>query len=264
MGVPMLRPGKKLRTALGLDRSSVVRALCRALEEELGPPVAVTGPNARLHLGLKLMRLPIERALPLQRLVCSVLRRGSAKDAERALALPIFPTTGGRFAVPLLPTSASVISPDEIWDELLNPYFEDFLVSWEGSAGDVLRDFKIQRPSLASFLASFCAPRAGIFDQQLSLHFLECVATVGAVFSRSGASRDCEKLAQACEAAPIVVEEPGNSEGKAPKRYRAMDLVDPDDADLSQLLGMATFPPKAYCTALILPVLRKAGLAQLC
>ena len=33
-----------------------------------------------------------------------------------------------------------------------------------------------------------------------------------------------------------------------------------DDADLSQLLGTATFPPKAYCTALILPVLRKAGL----
>ena len=129
------------------DRVSVVRALCRALEEELGSSSAVTvtgneSRHSRLHHGLKAARLTTERALPLQRLVCSVLRRANKKEAERALTLPIFPTTGGRFAVPLVPSSASVISPDEGWDQLLHPFFDDFLVSWEGAAGDVLRELE--------------------------------------------------------------------------------------------------------------------------
>ena len=195
LGVPLLRPGKKLRTALGLDRASVVRALCRAVEEQLGSPSSAPTKNARLHLGLKVLRLPVERALPLLRLVCSVLRRGNKKEAERALTLPIFPTAGGVFAVPVVPATACIITPSNLWDELLSPQFPDFLLSWEGTAGDALREFDVQRPSLVNFLANFCAPRAGLFDQKLSLHFLESVAAAG-----GGASRDSEKLAQTCEA----------------------------------------------------------------
>ena len=58
LGVALLRPGKKLRNAVGLDRASVVRALCHAIESELGSPAAVaaSGPSARLHMGLKVAR----------------------------------------------------------------------------------------------------------------------------------------------------------------------------------------------------------------
>ena len=129
-----------------------------------------------------------------------MLRRENKKEAERSLSLPIFPTVGGKFAVPLIPASASIMSPNDAWDESLSPHFPDFLISWEGAAGELLREFEVQRPSLANFLANFCAPRAGLFDQQLSLHFLESIAALGTVFKASGASRDCEKLAQVCEA----------------------------------------------------------------
>jgi len=76
LGCFLARPGRKLRTALGLERASAVNALLRATERHRS---SNSRPGIRMLVGIKDMRLEVEKARPLQRLVCSILLRSSMK-----------------------------------------------------------------------------------------------------------------------------------------------------------------------------------------
>ncbi|CAJ1442732.1 unnamed protein product, partial [Effrenium voratum] len=250
-GVLLARPGPRLRTALGVHRSAALAALTKAVERSKSKPPL----KQRWHLGLKDMRLDLDKALPLKRLVSSIALRGTRKDMERSLALPIFETCGP-FAVPMLPGTC-VITPSAEWDAWLEPHVGDFLISWTETAKTTLREFGIQRSPLPEFLARVCAPRAGLFDQELSLAFLEAVASLGAaLWKKNGVQKDLAAIATACEAAPVVV--------FPNRRCRCCDLVDPADADLQEMLpDFAMLPPPEYCSPVVLSVLRRAGLKSL-
>ncbi|CAE8681195.1 unnamed protein product [Polarella glacialis] len=224
---------------------------------------------ARLHFGLRPKRLALDEARPLRALVQNMLRcRLVPRDARLLESLPIFETQGGHFAVPLAPASARIMPPDEDWDEALQADFADYLLSWKGEAGELLTELGRERSSPAAFLAEFCAPRAGLFNQHLSIRFLETVATLGAApWKRPGAPKDCATIAQSCEDAPVVVFPVSKLEedaGVPNRRCRCSELADPGDAALSRILGAAAiFPPEAYQTPLVLSVMRRAGLRSL-
>eukprot|EP00438_Fugacium_kawagutii_P021885 Skav219750 [mRNA] locus=scaffold569:200403:205250:- [translate_table: standard] len=200
------------------------------------------------------MRLDVEMARPLQRLVCSILLRSTMKkkDVEKAMALPIFDTKGGSFAVPLTP-GASIIAPSEEWEELLGQ-FKDFVLNFDADAdgGQLIREMGIQRGNLPEFLATFCSPRAGLFDQKLSVHFLESVASLGSAVWKKNVQKDYVTIRSACEDAPVVVDNSG-------RRFRCSELVDPEDVQFFAALN----PPREYCSPVVLSVLRKAGLKSL-
>eukprot|EP00435_Cladocopium_sp_Y103_P069816 s10_g34.t1 len=257
LGCFFARPTKKLRTFLGIERASALNALPKAVERMEPSSDSVTPnsmPGMRMFLGMKDLRLDIERARPLQRLVCSILRSAvKKKDVEKAQSLPVFETRGGKFAVPVSP-GASIVAPNEEWDELLHEEFKDFLLNLDadGDGGHLIRELGIQRSNLSEFLARFCAPRAGLFNQKLSLYFLESVASLGSTIWRKNVQKDYVAIATSCEEAPMVVFNDG-------RRCRCSELVDPEDVQVT----IAMHPPKEYCSPVVLSVLRRAGLKSL-
>lgn len=198
------------------------------------------------------MRLEVEKARPLQRLVCSILLRSSMKkkDVEKAMALPIFETRGGKFAVPLSPEGASIITPSEEWDELLHedfPDYDDYVLKWDVDGdGGLIRELGIRRSNLSEFLARFCAQRAGLFNQKLSLHFLEAVASLGSALWRKNVQKEYAVITAACEEAPVVV---FNEEGtpRRCRRCRCSELVDPEDVQVTTVMH----PPPEYCSPVV-------------
>lgn len=240
-GCFLARPGKKLRTFLGVQRALALNALLKAVAQKRS-----TSDNRipeRMFLGMKDMRLDVEMARPLQRLVCSILLRSTMKkkDIEKAMALPIFNTKGGNFAVPLAPAGASIIAPSEEWEELLEQ-FKDFVLNFDADAdgGQLIREMGIQRGNLPEFLATFCSPRAGLFDQKLSLHFLESVASLGSAVWKKNVQKDYVTIRSACEDAPVVVDASG-------RRCRCSELVDPEDVQFFAALN----PPREYCSPVV-------------
>ena len=99
-----------------------------------------------------------------------------------------------------------------------------WFVSWE-----------IQRSNLSEFLARFCAPRAGLFNQKLSVHFLESVAALGSTIWRKNVQKDYVAIATSCEEAPVVV----FNDGRDARRCRCSELVDPEDVQVT----IAMHPP---------------------
>lgn len=263
-GVPFIEPGQRLRKALLLDKSSLVAACLTVFENrwhEAGGHVA----QDRLHIGLKPRRVPVEDVRPLRRLLLNLMRKNNpaASDPKLLEALPLFETQGGCFAVPLSPVSARVLAPNEEWDEALRPQFADYLVSWEGETGELLSELRRERGSSSSFLASFAAPRAGLFGQELCVLFLEAVAALGAApWKKQGASKELVIAAHACAEAPVVVYTDANSEITA--RRKCSEVADPGDAKIADFLGDSVlFPPQAYRSPLLLQVMRAAGLRSL-
>jgi len=193
---------------------------------------------------MKDLRLDIERARPLQRLVVSILRSAKKRDVEKTMSLPVFETRGGKFAVPVSP-GASIVAPNEEWDELLHEEFKDFLLNLDadGDGGHLIRELGIQRSNLSEFLARFCAPRAGLFNQKLSVHFLESVAALGSTIWRKNVQKDYVAIATSCEEAPVVV----FNDGRDARRCRCSELVDPEDVQVT----IAMHPPREYCSPVV-------------
>ena len=245
LGCFLARPTRKLRTFLGIERASALNALPKAVERMEPSSNSVTPnsmPGMRMFLGMKDLRLDIERARPLQRLVCSILRSALKKrDVEKAVSLPVFETRGGKFAAPASP-GASIVAPNEEWDELLHEEFKDFLLNLDadGDGGYLIRELGIQRSNLSEFLARFCAPRAGLFNQKLSVHFLESVASLGSTIWRKNVQKDYVAIATSCEEAPVVVFNDG-------RRCRCSELVDPEDVQVT----IAMHPPREYCSPVV-------------
>jgi len=246
LGCFLARPTKKLRTFLGIERASALNALPKAVER-MGPSgnsVTPNMPGMRMFLGMKDLRLDIERARPLQRLVVSILRSAKKRDVEKTMSLPVFETRGGKFAVPVSP-GASIVAPNEEWDELLHEEFKDFLLNLDadGDGGHLIRELGIQRSNLSEFLARFCAPRAGLFNQKLSVHFLESVAALGSTIWRKNVQKDYVAIATSCEEAPVVV----FNDGRDARRCRCSELVDPEDVQVT----IAMHPPREYCSPVV-------------
>ena len=244
LGCFLARPTKKLRTFLGIERASALQALPKAVERMDPSSSSVTHsmPGMRMFLGMKDLRLDIERARPLQRLVVSILRGAVKKnDVEKILSLPVFETRGGKFAVPVSP-GASILAPNDEWDELLHEEFKDFLLNFDadGDGGHLIRELGIQRSNLSEFLARFCAPRAGLFNQKLSVHYLESVASLGSTIWRKNVQKDYVAIATSCEEAPVVVFDDG-------RRCRCSELVDPEDVQVT----IAMHPPREYCSPVV-------------
>jgi len=217
------------------------------------------GANPRLYYGLKALRMPVGIARPLRALISNFLQRGTMpKDMALIEPLPVFETQGGQFAVPLTPVAARIISPGEDWDEALFPQFGDYLVSWDGEAGDFLAKLGKDRGCPIGFLSSFAAPRVGLFEAGLCVKFLEAVASFGkAPWKQSGVPKGQQVLAQACAVAPLVVFPDG-------ARKTCAELADPSDSALSQVLGGSpVFPPEQYRGVLAMSVMRQAGLRRL-
>ena len=244
LGCFLARPAKKLRVFLGIERASALNALLKGVDRT-GTTKSMPGPSGpatRMFVGMKDARLEIEKARPLQRLVCSILRSTvKKKDFEKAMALPIFETRGGKFAVPVSPGGA-IIAPNEEWDELLHEEFKDFVLNFDadGAGGQLLRELGIQRGNLFEFLARFCAPRAGLFNQKLSLQFLESVASLGSTIWKKNVQKDYLAIATACQEAPVVV-------FNESKRCRCSELVDPEDVQVTT----AMHPPREYCSPVV-------------
>ncbi|CAK0844746.1 unnamed protein product [Prorocentrum cordatum] len=142
-GVLIARPGKRLRAALSLEKSSTLAALRVAFADrwqaEQRHPAEGPAP-CRLHRGLQPLRVPVGQSRPLLALVSRFVEKGLVpRDPSLLQALPLYETRGGRFAVPLVPAGACVVAPSEDWDEVLEPDFADYLVSWDGEAGLALQ-----------------------------------------------------------------------------------------------------------------------------
>jgi len=267
-GVPFVRPGRRLRGALGIDKAATLAALAFVFAErwrKLRPEVVVDA-NPRLYIGLRPLRIPCAEARTLRSLVRSFIRRGLVpKDSKTIEALPVFETLGGLFAVPLAPPGAGILSPSDEWDEALRPLFADYIVSWGGETGELLAELGRERGGTTSFLADFVAPRVGLLEQGLCVRFLEAVAALGAApWKRPGAPRDMCSIAQACEDAPLVVF-PAEDNTTPATRLRCSALADPGDASIGTLPGTVAplFPPEAYRGQLALAVMRRAGLRSL-
>eukprot|EP00930_Biecheleria_cincta_P069650 TRINITY_DN57364_c0_g1_i1.p1 TRINITY_DN57364_c0_g1~~TRINITY_DN57364_c0_g1_i1.p1 ORF type:complete len:1669 (-),score=270.95 TRINITY_DN57364_c0_g1_i1:122-5128(-) len=267
-GVPFIRPGKRLRGALGINKSLTLAAVQAAFAERWQQTPSgeeeTNMTNSRLHQGLRPRRVPCAEAAPLRALILELVqKRIIPKDSRELETLPIFETLGGRFSVPLVPVNTRIMTPNSEWDEALRPQFADYLLQWEGETGKVLAELGRERGSTSSFLSEFAAARVGLFDQALCVKFLEDVAALGNTpWKRPGAPKELEKVAQSCIDAPLVVF-PGK-DGQPPFRVRCSDVCDPQDAALAQVLGdSVVFPPEAYCGPLSLTVMRRAGLRSL-
>ena len=114
---------------------------------------------------------------------------------------------------------------------MLHEEFKDFLLNLDadGDGGHLIRELGIQRSNLSEFLARFCAPRAGLFNQKLSVHFLESVAALGSTIWRKNVQKDYVAIATSCEEAPVVV----FNDGRDARRCRCSELVDPEDVQVT-------------------------------
>mmetsp|Transcript_51144 Transcript_51144/g.165590 ORF Transcript_51144/g.165590 Transcript_51144/m.165590 type:complete len:1837 (-) Transcript_51144:63-5573(-) len=260
VGVAFVRPVQQLRKALNLDKTSTLAALQAIFAERwvTEPTQVFFGPKARLYTDLKALRLPLEDGRSLRALVKSLMQKNHiSKDTRQLESLPIFETQGGNYCVPLLPTTARVLSPSEDWDDALRPDFADFLISFDGETGQLLSTLGKDRSSTASFLAEFASARVGLFGSELCVKFLEAAASLGkALWNKTGAPKQLQTIAQACQNAPLIVLPSG-------ERRRCSELADPGDAALTEVFGSsAMFPPEEYRGDLTMSVMRQAGLRR--